>query len=636
MKQLFIFVFSIILLGDGLGSVKAQDAATDSLKKLVDTAPSDTDKVKAMISLGRNYFSSAPELAIKTCNDARTLAEKINYKRGIALALKNSGIGYYNQSKYVEALNDWELAKKISQEIGDKKMVANMLSNLGNIYRDQTDYQMAVDLYLQSLKIAEEIKDSVRTMTVLIGLGATYGEKKSKSDIDKAIEYDQQAMPYAEALGQLDALGTITGNLGEIYLSRNQDSLALLYLEKSLKAYEGTEAVPYPLNLIGQVYANRKEYDKALMYQKQSFEIAQKLGGQLDMTRALKGMAETYQRMIKYDLAITNYLEAKKIAREVGANLELKYIFEGLHFCYAQLGDFSNAYKYQDSLLVIKDVIYSIDADKKLGTLMFNFEIEKKQGEINLQQKEISKQKIVRNSFIGGFAIVLLFAAVFFKQRNRISKEKQRSEDLLLNILPSETAEELKATGAAKTKSYESVSVLFTDFKNFTLASEKLSPEELVAEINYCYSEFDKIITKYGVEKIKTIGDAYMCAGGLPVTNTTHPIDVVKAGLEMIQFIEANKKDRIEKGQPYFELRLGIHTGPVVAGIVGIKKFAYDIWGDTVNTASRMESSGEVGKVNISETTYNIVKKYFNCTSRGKIKAKNKGEIEMYFVESFI
>lgn len=201
MKQLFIFLFSILLLGQGLASVKAQDATTDSLKRLVNTAPSDTDKVKAMISLGRNYFSSAPELAIKTCNDARTLAEKINYKRGIALALKNSGIGYYNQSKYVEALNDWELAKKISQEIGDKKMVANMLSNLGNIYRDQTDYQMAVDLYLQSLKIAEEIKDSVRTMTVLIGLGATYGEKNLSQISIKQLNTINKQCPMQKHLG---------------------------------------------------------------------------------------------------------------------------------------------------------------------------------------------------------------------------------------------------------------------------------------------------------------------------------------------------------------------------------------------------------------------------------------------------
>lgn len=219
------------------------------------------------------------------------------------------------------------------------------------------------------------------------------------------------------------------------------------------------------------------------------------------------------------------------------------------------------------------------------------------------------------------------------KQKKRITKEKKRSDELLLNILPEETAEELKATGTAKAKGFDLVTVLFTDFKNFTQASEKLSPAELVEEINYCYSEFDKIITRHGIEKIKTIGDSYMCAGGLPVTNSTHPQDVVMAGLEMQTFIIKHKADRISRNEPYFDLRCGIHTGPVVAGIVGIKKFAYDIWGDTVNTASRMESSGEIGKVNISGTTYELIKDKFDCTHRGMIEAKNKGQIEMYFVE---
>lgn len=243
--------------------------------------------------------------------------------------------------------------------------------------------------------------------------------------------------------------------------------------------------------------------------------------------------------------------------------------------------------------------------------------------------------------FVIVFLIVYYFKAENARQEGlletknmHLAQEKQKSDNLLLNILPEETAEELKATGSAKTRSFESVTVLFTDFKNFTQAAEKLSAEDLVSEINYCYSEFDKIVTKYGIEKIKTIGDAYMCAGGLPVANTTHPYDVVGAGLEMQNFIEQNKNSRLQKGLPFFELRLGIHTGAVVAGVVGTKKFAYDIWGDTVNIASRMESSGEVGKVNISGPTYDLVNGKFNCTYRGKIQAKNKGEIDMYFVNA--
>jgi class 3 adenylate cyclase len=211
--------------------------------------------------------------------------------------------------------------------------------------------------------------------------------------------------------------------------------------------------------------------------------------------------------------------------------------------------------------------------------------------------------------------------------------EKNKSEDLLLNLLPVETAEELKSQGFSKPKHIESVTVLFTDVKSFVKISEKLSPDSLVAELNYCFSAFDLIMQKQGVEKIKTIGDAYMAAGGLPSANKTHASDVVRAALDIQKFMSQYQKLKQEAGEPYFELRIGAHTGSVVAGIVGLKKFAYDIWGDTVNTASRMESAGEVGKVNISGTTYELIKDEFDCEYRGKVSAKGKGEIDMYFVK---
>jgi class 3 adenylate cyclase len=198
--------------------------------------------------------------------------------------------------------------------------------------------------------------------------------------------------------------------------------------------------------------------------------------------------------------------------------------------------------------------------------------------------------------------------------------------------LPETTAAELKATGKAKAKNYDSVTVLFTDFKNFTAVSEQLNAEQLVAELNKCFMAFDEITDRHNLEKIKTIGDAYMCAGGIPETNSTHPIDAVSAGLEMVKAMIKYQEERIKEGQPIFQVRVGIHTGPLVAGVVGTKKFAYDIWGDTVNTASRMESSGEPDRVNVSEATWELVKDQFEGEHRGKIAAKNKGNIDMYFI----
>jgi class 3 adenylate cyclase len=277
-----------------------------------------------------------------------------------------------------------------------------------------------------------------------------------------------------------------------------------------------------------------------------------------------------------------------------------------------------------------------------------NYEFDKKQASLKAEQekkdaltlKELQKQKLLRNGFVSGFAVMVLFAGVFFTQRNKIKQGKKHSDELLLNILPAEVAEELKQKGSAEAKLYNDVTVMFTDFKNFTQISEKLSPAELVAEIDFCFKAFDRIMDKFNIEKIKTIGDSYMAAGGLPVANKTNAIDVIQAALEIQNFMrdKIHKKNSEEK--ELFEIRIGIHTGPVVAGIVGIKKFAYDIWGDTVNIASRMESSGEAGKINISGSTYELIKDLpavqageYKCTYRGKIEAKNKGMVDMYFLE---
>jgi len=246
-------------------------------------------------------------------------------------------------------------------------------------------------------------------------------------------------------------------------------------------------------------------------------------------------------------------------------------------------------------------------------------------------QEELAELQILHQSIIEhGEAVEDQLSETNFE----LGREKKKADDLLLNILPNETADELKRWGVSPARLYESVTVMFTDFRGFTQISEQLSPQRVVSELDLCFRAFDDITSRYQIEKIKTIGDSYMCVGGLPKENRTHPRDVVNAALEMQRYMAVLKREKMKVGDPYFEMRVGIHTGPVVAGIVGYKKFAYDLWGDTVNTASRMESAGEIGKVNISGATYALVQRWFECNYRGKVAAKNKGEIDMYFAES--
>ena len=240
------------------------------------------------------------------------------------------------------------------------------------------------------------------------------------------------------------------------------------------------------------------------------------------------------------------------------------------------------------------------------------------------------------------FIIFLLLIAIALVLRNRfikktkaiIQSERDKSNNLLLNILPQEVAEELKEKGKTDAKGFDIVSILFTDFKGFTERSSTLNPTELINELNVCFRAFDGIIEKHEIEKIKTIGDAYMAAGGIPTPNPKAVKSTILAALDMQAFIEQRKQERESNCQFAFRMRAGIHTGPVVAGRGGVKKFQYDLWGDTVNTASRMETNGEVGKVNISNDTYELIKDDpdFTFESRGKIDVKGKGEMLMWFV----
>jgi class 3 adenylate cyclase len=289
-----------------------------------------------------------------------------------------------------------------------------------------------------------------------------------------------------------------------------------------------------------------------------------------------------------------------------------------------------------------KRTIEALKAKKELDSLALL------QKDMALENAELAREQGKYLTYLLGAVslFVLMLAALFYarfkankktaatlsKQNKLIEQERERSDELLHNIMPVQVAKELKEKGAATAQQFPEATVLFTDFKNFTTIAERLTPEKLVEELNTCFRAFDHIISQYpDIEKIKTIGDAYLCASGL-VKHKTMPKNIVKAALEIQEFLEDHKLEKQKKGEPHFEARIGIHTGPLVAGVVGFKKFAYDIWGDTVNIAARMEETCDPGKVNISETTYGLVKYSFDCQPRGREMVKNKGMMEMYYV----
>jgi adenylate cyclase len=624
----------------------SQDSKTDSLKALIQTVVDDTTRVNLLNSISYNLFTSAPAEAIDYGKQALTLAEEINFKKGIAFASKNIGLGYYMQSNFPEVLNYWDQSLKVFESLGDKLGVSNMLNNLGAIYFNQGNDAKAIDLYLRSLRASEEIGDTLRIATALINIGGVYYNKPATHE--KALEFYLKAIPLSEKIGDKGAIGAASINIGEIYLERNQDSIALNYFKKSYDAWLGTGRVPYSLTRIGDVYAKKKEYQSALNYYNEAITIAKKFEAKLELIRPLLGIAKTYSLTGNEKMALNAYEEARITAAEIGSNYELKDAYQGMANTYAKLADFENAYKYQTLFSDIKDTLFNAETDDKIKGLQFTYEMDKKQVEIDLltkdkqlQEVSLQKQRFAKNAFLVGFVLILIITFIIFRNylaKVKINKildqQKEEIEKLLLNILPKKIAKELQENGTAKSRDYESVTVLFTDFKDFTQISANLTPVELVTELNDYFTAFDDIIEKYNLEKIKTIGDSYMCAGGLPARNNTHPFDTIRAAMEMQRYSHEKNKLRESGVTGKWELRAGIHTGPIMAGVVGKKKYAYDIWGSTVNVASRMESAGEAGKVNISSDTYELVKDKFKCRHRGKVLAKNVGEIDMYFVES--
>ena len=641
-NQLRNLLFAFIFLGN-LGSINAQKASLkiDSLKQVISLQADDSIKVNTLITIGQEYLITNLDEALKYAMQAQQLAEQIKYEKGNGNAHKLMGQCYARQSNFPDAIGQFNASLEAYKSINYKDGISNILNNLGSVHFFIGEDHKSIDYHLQSLKIAEDIDSKFYISTNLNNIGTVYANKPAT--IDKALQYYLRALPIFKELNYAEGIGIASMNIGENYFKKGSYDSAITYMEASVNLYEGTIDATFPLSYLGEIYAERRDFDKAFQYHNQAIEIAERLGAKLELTQSLISLGGTQAKKGDLPNAISTYKNAIDISEEIRARGELKNAYEGISALYAEIGEFKNAYKYQTRLTSLKDTLYDSNEKNKMQQMQYNFDIGKKETEIQLQGATIQRQRIVTYATgISGF--LLLVVAIgsynrykYIRKTNKIIKdERDRSKELLLNILPEETARELETNGQAQTRYYENATVLFTDFKDFSTIAGKLSPQELVAELNDYFMAFDEIMGKFNLEKIKTIGDAYMCAGGIPSTNNTHPLDAVNAALAMQDYMFQKNKGRKENNLECWELRIGIHTGPIVAGVVGKKKYAYDIWGDTVNVASRMESNGEAGKVNISASTYQRIKENYQCLYRGKVSAKNIGEVDMYFIESKI
>ena len=613
--------------------------------------------------IGVSYQSKSDfPKALEYFDKALKIRKEIGDKSGAANTIGNIGYTYKSLSDYPKALGYYQEALKLFEEIGDKSGVARFSGHIGFVYQIQSDYPRALEYFFKTLKIHEELGDKSN-------IGATYGNIGTvyvrQSDYPKALEYFLKALEIEEATGDKPDIAAIAGNIGLTYCDQGDYAKALEYDFKALKIDEeigNKNAFASVTGNIGLVYQQQKNYTMAVEYYQKALKMDDEVGDKYDAAISLCDIGNCFLSIIEDTPAKTNTTEPSErkyvpngaipagkaallhsaidylhrslvISKELHAMYILKDCYYNLAEAYKLSGDYKKAMEYADSTRIIKDSVFSQENSQKMAKL----ENARKEYGDSLKTAAAKRAMDIKAEhrrnyeLIGVGALVLAIGFIFAVTRNNklLSKERKRSDNLLLNILPEEVADQLKDTGKSAARQFDDVTVLFTDFVNFTEAGERMKPQALIDELHTCFKAFDDITTKYSVEKIKTIGDAYLAVAGLPTPDPKHAENIVRAAVEINAFM----RDRVAKlGNSTFEIRIGIHSGSVVAGIVGVKKFAYDIWGDTVNTAARMEQNSEAGKINISQTTYELVKDKFNCEYRGEIDAKGKGMLKMYYI----
>jgi len=611
--------------------------------------------VKARAALLNNMAAVSSRIgnvdeSVALYKQSLALHNQIGDTTGMIATLNGLGVQHKNLGEYDLAIDFYRRSLELSRATDHATGAANALHNISSVYKDRGDFVGAIATVNEAIEFAMQTGDNKSKAQNLNLLGIIQQEQRNLS---VAFRYFEESYHLRQSIGDEKGAATTLVNMG-IVLKLQADSLrsinlkeganmqyekALEILERAVVICEEVGDMPSKAGAlinVGSVYHELKQFEKALDAYFIALELSEKQGNKKALATVNNNIGLAYAKLGNIKQAEEFALKGLNLARVVGSIKDVMYAAQNLQEVYEKTGKSKLALEMHELYVQMYDSITGEENRREVIRQQFQFDYDKKQALLleehekkdALAAEELQRKRFERNAVIGGFCLMMLLAMVFFGQRTRIAKEKKRSDELLLNILPSETAEELKATGSAKARHFDQVTVLFTDFKGFTELSEKVSPQKLVVMINECFSAFDNIMVKYGVEKIKTIGDAYMAVGGLPASNSTHPADVVMAALEIQEFIEQFAK----RNNPSFEIRIGIHTGPVVAGIVGIKKFQYDIWGDTVSIASKIEKLSQIGRVHISQSTYELVKEKFECTYYNEMSFRKGDKINMYFV----
>lgn len=584
------------------------------------------------------YITSAQDQRLADSLREVYVADTINGKPKLDLLRKLA----FNEKQ------DLELSKQYAEELinlskkeNDELYLYRGYTQLGNTHQLSGELDIALENHLKALEVAQK-----GMILPGIGVGISFmaiaDDYSLMEDSKNAHFYYDQAIALLRNSDNPVALANALYNAGDFYFNEEQYDLALEHFKESEVLFNQNNHLSgsaYTLGDIGRLLVIQGKNEEAKDYLERSIVILDELQDHYPVAVYLISLSEIAAANNDLPAALEYANRSLELSEARGLKEQISEAHLQLFKLQKEAGNHEISLQHYTDHILFRDSVRNIKAVQQMANLRTDYELAQKQIEVDLGNQRARNGLIV--SVATGVGLILLgLLALAMYRRNRymhetqkiIEGEQARSEELLLNILPKQTAEELKEKGKVTAKKFESVSVLFTDFVGFTKYAEMLDPEKLVESMDFYYGNFDKIIENYGLEKIKTVGDSYMCAGGLPYKDEAHAVKIVNAAREIAAFVAQARKDK-DKNDVRFDIRIGINSGPVVAGVVGTRKFAYDIWGDTVNVASRMENHSEAGKINISENTYALVKDHFECEARGALAIKNHGKIKMYFVE---
>ncbi len=659
----FLTILIVIFFGslDALSELNGLKLI-DSLFKELPNHKADSNEINILNAISYEYLGINPAKTKEYAQKALELSDKIGFYRGKASALKNLGNFYWASADYNNALEHYNLAMNIFEDIGDKEGIVLCLGNMGIVYSIQSDYPNALEHHLQALQINEETGDKIAMAKSLGNIANVY---QYQYHYEKALEYYFKALKICEELGNQAYMASNLVNIGAVYSSQADYPKALEYYFRALNIHReagNTQDIAVNLGNIGVVYQKQSDYTKALEYFFEALEFNMELGRKNGTAINLGNIGETYFKIaqdenflkadersdlisLSRDINIKKGLEfshrAAKISAEIGSLHQLMTWNQNLYKGYKLLGAYSRSLEAIEEFIFIKDSVFNQENARKLANLESKREKEVAEKELEIQKLENRQARNQIYFLSGGLIIALILLVIIFIQR-------KESEKLLLNILPKKIAKRLKGKKKYIADRFEVASVVFIDQVDFTKKSSDASPEDVVRKLNVIYTQFDKIAYKYGLEKIKTIGDCYMAAAGVPEEREDHAEVAAKFALEAMslqvnsqQLLNDSDKDNTSSNDEDSNgilFRCGIDSGAVIAGVIGEHKFIYDIWGDTVNTASRMEDFGEPGKIQVSDRFKSAVdgrrSSEFQFTARGEIEIKGKGKMRTWFMDS--